>query len=154
LQPDPNEEICKMARLRDFPTGTARSREDWRRSEALESDDAPAANAELISEAEALMQNWLSRRQRTAEAAWDVISGFQPGRAPGAAMAAWLQWYRTALEELSEDASDNLRFGCKAASCYGALLTDGMQRVQQSVLKAGESDSQKSNESSRNRHQG
>lgn len=142
-----------MARLRDFPTGTARSREDWHRS-AVESDDAPAGNAELIGEAEALMQNWLSRRQRTAEAAWDAISGFQPGRDPGAAMTAWLQWYRAALEELSEDASDNLRFGCKAASCYGALLTDGMQRVQESVLKAGESGEQKRIEPSRNRHQG
>ena len=81
------------------------------------------------------------------------MSVLQPGRDPGAAMTAWMQWYRAALEELADDTSDNLRFGCKAASCYGALLTDGMQRVQQTVLKAGESEHRK-NEPLRNRHQG
>ncbi|HEX4894323.1 MAG TPA: hypothetical protein VFV47_13635 [Hyphomicrobiaceae bacterium] len=145
-----------MARLRDYPSSeTARSREDWSRSGTHESeDDGPTGTAELITHAEELMQNWLSRRQRTAEAAWDALSVMQPGRDPGAAMTAWMQWYRAALEELTEDTSDNLRFGCKAANCYGTLLTDGMQRVQQSVLRTGDSDTRKNNETVRNRQQG
>jgi hypothetical protein len=132
-----------MARLRDLPSAgprpSAYRQRDWQpEHDARDRETSESAPVELIQDAEDLVQKWLERRQRTVQSTLDLMAGLQPGREPGAVVTAWMQWYRTALDELAEDTSDNVRFGCRAATCYGSMLTDGMQRVTRSMLQAGD----------------
>ncbi len=80
---------------------------------------------ELIDETRHLLDHWCDRQQNAVKDAWSLISDLQRADDGTAAMTAWFNWHRSAMERLAEDAREQIEFASKASECCNRLMSQG-----------------------------
>jgi hypothetical protein len=81
---------------------------------------------EVLAEAQKVFDKWCARQQQTVQSAWDLFKELNCNPAGSERLAAWMHWYGGILQQLAEDASDQLAFGSKAAKWLSVGIPGGL----------------------------